>query len=82
MRATIGARLESRPVASMSVEFFIPEGETTSFSPAVTGPNVQPAASQPPFPQLPRVESIGPGPLFPELARPAALTASHDAMCA
>jgi hypothetical protein len=81
MRATIRARLESRPVATTSVDLFIPDLETTRFSPAVTN-DVALALPQPPSPPRPAFESIGPGPLFPELARPEASPVSRDAMCA
>ena len=82
MRGTIGARLESRPVATSSADLFITETGAAIVSPVTVGPEMPLAVTQAPFsPQLP-FESLGPGLRYPELARPEGSPVSRDAMCA
>jgi hypothetical protein len=82
MRATIGARLESRPVATSSADLVVTEVATTTLSPAFVGPEMPLAVPQPPSPPQVSFETLGPGFRYPELARPEGSSFSHDAMCA
>lgn len=82
MRATIRARLESRPVATSSADLFITETGVANVSLATVGPEMPVAVTQAPFPPRRPFESLGPGLRYPELARPEGSPVSRDAMCA
>ena len=82
MRATIRARLESRPVATSSAALLITEVGAVNVSPATVGPEMPVAVTQAPFPPRLPFESLGPGLRYPELARPKESPVSRDAMCA